>query len=110
MNTPAFRVLPSLGHSRAFAARRELASVTVAYTRENAKHQAKGTFRLLKGYIETLTKLHIYDQSLLFIVADHGTEFQPFRPRLVEVDARLRTAPAPFPWRRGTRLAFRWCW
>ena len=27
-------------------------------------------------------------------MADHGTEFQPFRPRLVNVDTRFRTAGA----------------
>ncbi len=57
-----------------------------------------------EGYVETLTKLHIYDQSLLLIVADHGTEFQPFRPRLVEVDSRFRTGGSGRP--VATRYSF----
>jgi hypothetical protein len=91
MKTPAFKYYHLWGIHAPLLHDENLQPVTVPYTRENAKHQAKGTFRLLRGYIETLTKLHIYDQSLLLIVADHGTEFEPFRPRLVEVDSRLRT-------------------
>ena len=104
MKTPTFKYYHLWGIHSPLLHDENLRPVTVAYTRENAKHQAKGTFRLLKGYIETLTKLHIYDQSLLFIVADHGTEFQPFRPRLVEVDSRFRTGGSGRP--VATRYSF----
>jgi hypothetical protein len=97
MRTPAFKYYHLWGIHAPLLHDENLRPVTVPYTRENAKRQAKGTFRLLKGYIETLTKLNIYDQSLLLIVADHGTEFQPFRPRLVEVDTRLRTGGSAPP-------------
>lgn len=97
MKTPVFKYYHLWGIHAPLLHDETLQPVTVPYTRENAKHQAKGTFRLIKGYIETLTKLHIYDQSLLMIVADHGTEFQPFRPRLVEVDSRLRTGGSGLP-------------
>ena len=97
MKAPAFKYYHLWGIHAPLLHDENLQPVTVPYTRENARHQAKGTLRLLRGYVETLTKLHIYDQSLLLIVADHGTEFQPFLPRLVEVDSRLRTGGSARP-------------
>ena len=95
MEAPAFKYYHLWGIHAPLLHDERLRPFAGRYTRENAKHQAKGTFRLLWSFIETMTKLHIYDQSLLLIVADHGTEFQPFRPRLVEVDRRLRTGGGP---------------
>ena len=97
MEAPAFKYYHLWGIHAPLLHDERLRPFAGEYTRENAKHQAKGTVRLLRSFIETMTKLHIYDQSLLLIVADHGTEFQPFRPRLVEVDRRLRTGRSVLP-------------
>ena len=91
MKTPAFKYYHLWGIHPPLVHDENLQPRELPFTRENAKRQAKGILRELETVFGTLIDRGIYDRTLLFIVGDHGTSFDP---RLVEIDGRVRTHPS----------------
>lgn len=94
MPSPTFKyyhlqgIHPPLEHDE------NLQAQSLAFTRENAKRQAKGLVRLLETLIATLVDRGLYDKTVLIFVGDHGARFDP---RLVEVESRRRSRPGTVP-------------
>ncbi len=94
MKTPTFKYFHVWGIHPPLTHDENLRPQTLPFTRQNAKRQAKGILHLLETFLDTFIDRHIYDETLLFIVGDHGTSFHP---RLVTVDDGIRTRPSAIP-------------
>lgn len=55
----------------------------VGATRTNLNQQIKGCFLVVSGYIQQLKEEGVYDNSTIFIMADHGTGREPENPLLM---------------------------
>lgn len=94
MTTPTFKYYHLWGIHPPLTHDENLKPERLPFTRQNAKRQAKGVLRQLDTFLATLVEREIYDGTLLFVVGDHVTTFDP---RLVEVDGRVRTRPSGVP-------------
>jgi hypothetical protein len=94
MSTPTFKYFHLWGIHPALTHDENLRPQTLPFTRANAKRQAKGILGLLENFFGALRERGVYDDSLLFIVGDHGTRFDP---RLVAIDGRTRIRPGATP-------------
>lgn len=94
MTTPTFKYYHLWGLHPALSHDEGLRPRTFPFTRANAKRQAAGIMRLLDQFFAVLRNRGVYDRSMVFIVGDHGTSFDP---RIVEVDDRARATPDVLP-------------
>jgi Sulfatase len=94
MTTPTFKYYHLWGLHPALTHDEHLQPQRLRFTRANAKRQATGILHLLDRFFATLRDLRIYDTSMIVIVGDHGTSFDP---RLVAIDGHSRARPGTFP-------------
>jgi hypothetical protein len=69
---PTFKYLHTYGSHPPVRFDERLQYAEMTNSRENYRKQAKGNLRLVEGFLDSLKRFAAYDNTMLFVIADHG--------------------------------------